>query len=349
MAWPGYPRACGIRRAGYLASGGWAGRTDGAGPMTRQFLRVGKGALPLAAAMAVLVAAGCAGPDGGQRGDGIKLATWNLEHLAEADGAGCRPRAEADYAKLRSYAERLDADVIALEEVESAAAAARVFDPAKYEIVMSGQPFPPPSGTCGADSAQTFRPQRTGFAIRKGIAFHVNPPLEALNVGRDGRPLRWGVDVTLEGKHSLRLLGVHLKSGCSAGFKADDEDCPALMAQVPIVEGWIDAREAAGETFAVLGDFNRRLKPADVEVWQTWDDGDPKGLDLHIAALEASGGPQSPKCDGGRYPDFIDHMVLSERAFKLWDRTSFSELVYDERGDAMPSDHCPISVTLTVD
>ena len=317
--------------------------------MTRQFSRSGKSAWHLAAAMVVLSAAGCAGQDGSQRGDGIKLATWNLEHLAEADGAGCRPRTEADYARLRTYAERLDADVIALQEVESAAAAARVFDATKYEIVMSGQPYPPPSGKCGGDSVQTFLPQRTGFAIRKGIAFKLNPPLEALNVSREGGPLRWGVDVTLEGKHPLRLLGVHLKSGCSAGFKADDDDCPPLMVQVPIVEGWIDAREAAGEAFAVLGDFNRRLKPADVQVWQAWDDGDPKGLDLHIAALEADGGPYGPKCDGGRYPDFIDHVVLSGQAFKRWDRSSFSELAFDERGDAMPSDHCPVAVTLLAD
>ena len=317
--------------------------------MTGQFSRIVKAGWGLAATISALVVAGCAGQDETQRVGGIKLATWNLEHLAEADGQGCRPRTEADYAKLRSYAERLGADVIAFQEVETAAAAARVFDPTKYEIVMSGQPYPPPSGKCGGDSAQTFLPQRTGFAIRKGITFKVNPPLEALNVNRDGGPLRWGVDVTLDGKEPLRLLGVHLKSGCSAGFKADDDDCPPLMAQVPIVEGWIDAREAAGEAFAVLGDFNRRLKPADMEVWQAWDDGDPKGLDLHIAALEADGGPYAPKCDGGRYPDFIDHVVLSGRAFKRWDRRSFSELAYDERGDAMPSDHCPVAVILSAD
>jgi exonuclease III len=298
----------------------------------------------LVAIGAALLAAGCVGspPPAG----GVKLAAWNLEHLAEAEGAGCRPRAATDYAKLRSYAERLDADIVAFQEVETAAAASRVFDPAVYDIVMSGQPYPPPSGTCGSHNGQTFLPQRTGFAIRKGIAFNVNPPLEALDVGREGRPLRWGVDVTLEGKQPIRLMSVHLKSGCSAGFKADDEDCPPLMAQVLVLESWIDAREKAGEAFAVLGDFNRRLKPGDVEVWQAWDDGDPAGLDLHIAALEADGGPRSPGCDGGRYPDFIDHIVLSDRAFMQWDRASFSELVYAERGDAMPSDHCPVAVKL---
>jgi exonuclease III len=300
----------------------------------------------LVALAASLVLAGCAGISRAPQ-ESLRLASWNLEHLAEADGTGCRPRNEADYAKLRSYAAQLNADVIAFQEVETAAAATRVFDPAKYEIVMSGQPYLPPSGACRGREGLTILPQRTGFAIRKGIAFTVNPPLEALNVSRDGGPLRWGVDVTLEGKQPLRLLGVHLKSGCSAGFKADDDDCQPLMAQVPIVEGWIDAREKAGEAFAILGDFNRRLKPADAEVWQTWDDGDPKGLDLHIAALEAEGGPRSPGCDGGKYPDFIDHVVLSDRAFKRWDRASFAELVYAERGDGMPSDHCPVAVTVS--
>jgi hypothetical protein len=38
---------------------------------------------------------------------------------------------------------------------------------------------------------------------------------------------------------------------------------------------------------------------------------------------------------------------LSDRAFKRWDRASFAELVYAERGDGMPSDHCPVAVTVS--
>jgi endonuclease/exonuclease/phosphatase family metal-dependent hydrolase len=295
-----------------------------------------------AALVAALVLAGCAGISRPPQ-ESLRLATWNLEHLAEADEMGCRPRTEADYAILRAYAAKLDADVIAFEEVETAAAAKRVFDPAKYDIVISDQPYPPFRETCGKDSAEPIRPQRNGFAIRKGIAFTVNPPVTALDVERKGgRPVRWGVDVTLEGKHALRLLGVHLKSGCSAGFKADDEDCPLLMEQVPTVKAWIDARESAGEAFAILGDFNRRLKVDDQEVWQAWN----TSGDLHIAALEGDGGPRVPGCDGGRYKEFIDQVVLSGGAFTRWDKGSFGELVYDERGDAMPSDHCPIAVTI---
>jgi endonuclease/exonuclease/phosphatase family metal-dependent hydrolase len=66
--------------------------------------------------------------------DPIKIATWNLEHLAERNGEGCRPRTDADYETLRRYADRLDADIVAFQEVESASAAARVFDPNKYTI-----------------------------------------------------------------------------------------------------------------------------------------------------------------------------------------------------------------------
>ena len=298
----------------------------------------------LAALTAALVLAGCAGiSKPPQPQAGLRLASWNLEHLAEADGTGCRPRQEADYAKLRAYAARLNADVIAIQEVETVAAAKRVFDPARYDIVLSDQPYPPMKETCGKESAEPIRPQRNGFAIRKGIAFSVNPPVTALDVERKGgRPVRWGIDVTLTGANALRLLSVHLKSGCSAGFKADDEDCPLLMEQVPTIKDWVEAREAAGESFAILGDFNRRLKGDDVEVWQAWN----TRADLHIAALDGDGGPRKPGCDGGKYAEFIDQVVLSDDAFQRWDKSSFGELVYDERGEAMPSDHCPIAVTI---
>lgn len=81
-----------------------------------------------------------------------------------------------------------------------------------------------------------------------------------------------------------------------------------------------------------------------MEVWQAWN---TRG-DLHIAALDSDGGARKPGCDGGKYAEFIDQVVLSESAFQRWDKTSFGELVYDERGEAMPSDHCPVAVTIRV-
>ena len=55
----------------------------------------------------------------------LKIASWNLEPLAERDGEGCRPRTEADYAALRGHSGSLGADVIAFQEVESVADARR--------------------------------------------------------------------------------------------------------------------------------------------------------------------------------------------------------------------------------
>lgn len=280
----------------------------------------------------------------------MRLASWNLEHLGETNGSGCHPRSEADYERLRSYAATLGADVIGLQEVETAAAVHRVFPADTYDVVMSGQPYPAEQGSCGPNSGQIFTPQRTAIVIRKGIAYHVNPPLEALNVSDSAsRPVRWGVDVTIEGRTPLSVLDVHLKSGCSAGAKPDDEDCPVLFRQVPIVETWIDARQSEGVAFAVLGDFNRRLGPQDAEVYEAWDDGEPASLDLHIAAAAVNAAPQSPACDNAKYRDFIDHIVLSGEAFARVQRGSFAELVFRETGDAMPSDHCPVSVVISRD
>lgn len=303
---------------------------------------------PCLTALACLALAACATGPRSTQTQSLRIATWNLEHLAALDGAGCRPRTEADYATLRAYAVQLNADVVALQEVENEAAAHRVFSPADYDIVMSGQPYPSGRDVCGDDPAGPFvGPQRTAFAIRKTVPYAVNPPLEALKVpaGRD-RPVRWGVDVTLTGEQPVRLLGVHLKSGCSAGAKPDSEDCPILFSQVPVVEAWMDARESEGMAFVVLGDFNRRLGETDEQVYRQWDDGDPAGLNLHLAAAEAAAGPRAPLCDGGRWPEFIDHIVLSDRAAALWTARSFDELAYAERGDAMPSDHCPVAITI---
>ncbi|TAH47364.1 MAG: endonuclease/exonuclease/phosphatase, partial [Gammaproteobacteria bacterium] len=176
---------------------------------------------------------------------GLKIASWNLEHLAEQDGLGCRPRTESDYAALRAYAKRLDADVVAFQEVESAAAAARVFPSAEYSVVISTRP---PSGRqhfCGRDATDgpLIREQKVGFAIRHGVEFKRNADFAAL--GLDNADLRWGVDITLQGEHPLRLLAVHLKSGCSAG--SDREACPVLFEQVPVLDQWIEEREGEGE------------------------------------------------------------------------------------------------------
>ncbi|MFY8142761.1 MAG: endonuclease, partial [Caulobacter sp.] len=133
-----------------------------------------------ALALALSLGACAAGPT--QAAEPLRIATWNLEHLAEDGAQGCRPRNEADYALLRSYADRLNADVVAFQEVESIKAAARVFDPAKYQLIIEARPagdsFP-----CRGLEGRSLTRQAVGFAIRKGIAFERAGDLTDLQLG----------------------------------------------------------------------------------------------------------------------------------------------------------------------
>lgn len=263
----------------------------------------------------------------------ITLASWNMEHLAERNGSGCRPRTDADYAAMRAYVDALAADVIAFQEVESKAAAERVFDPSTYTIEIEQRIGTGRKGECGGRPGLTVNAQRTGFAIRKGLAFDRQPDFTDVQV--DNPDLRSGVDVVVRpaGGTPVRLLSVHLKAGCSAGDKNDA--CPVLFQQVPVMERWIDARASEGMRFAVLGDFNRRLvMPADT-VWADWDDASPANADLARAS-----GDQSARCNP-RYKDFIDYIVLDRRAAA--DLVDFGEKTYS--ADAL-SDHCAVMARL---
>ena len=266
----------------------------------------------------------------------VKLASWNLEFLAEKNGVGCQPRGPADYAAMRRIAEGLDADVIAFQEAENEAAAARVFDPSRFVIIMEERAGAP-SGTCGGEhKAQKVIRQAVGFAIRKGVAFDRNADVTALMLGNP--QLRSGVDILLRprGQPAIRLLSVHLKSGCFAG--SEGKACPVLLQQIPMLERWIDAAAAGPDRLAVLGDWNRRLGLAGDSVWTEIDDSDPANADLRLADAGVR-----PECDP-RYDSFIDHIVLDKRAGD--DLKSFAETRY-AANEKHHSDHCPVSVVLT--
>lgn len=266
----------------------------------------------------------------------LRIAAWNIEHLAQADGSGCRPRGEPDYAALRAYVDALDADVIAFQEVESAAAAERVFDPATYRIFIEAREGSAQRNPCRGRDGLTLNAQRTGFAVRRDLAVERYEDLTALQLGDPD--LRSAVDILVrpETGAPVRLLSVHLKSGCSAG--ATQEACATLFAQVPVLEAWIDARAAEGTRFAVLGDFNRRLALPGDTVWADWDDGVPAEADLELAS-----GQTGPRCNP-RFRDFIDFIVLDRRAAS--DLIGFEEKTFS--GEAL-SDHCAVTATLSRD
>lgn len=280
---------------------------------------------------ALLALAALPGP---ARAAEIKLATWNIAWLTTKPAGhpdlprNVVPRAEADFAALRRYAARLDADVVAFQEVDGPLAAARVFDAAEYVLV-----FPDETDT-----------QRAGFAVRRSLRVVRHPDLATLDVKAGARfSLRRGVDVTVSRGDGpgLRLLSVHLDSGCSTDSltEPDTSDCVNLARQTAILADWTAERGREGAAFAILGDFNRRMTPGET-MWRT----------LSAAApLTRPTERLSNPCWGARA--FIDHLLIGGPARDWLRPESLRVLTYAERDPAWKarlSDHCPVSVRLAL-
>ncbi|MBU6320388.1 MAG: endonuclease/exonuclease/phosphatase family protein [Alphaproteobacteria bacterium] len=283
-------------------------------------------------AISGLCAAACsAGPEPLKRP--IVLASWNLEHLAEADGSGCRPRTEADYAALRDRLQLLSADIIAFQEVENLAAARRVFDPDVYDIVIEERPGSRGKPGCNGRPGLFLNRQAVGFAVKKNIEIERRPDVVDLQLGDPN--LRSGVEivVTEADGRKLTLLAVHLKSGCASGEASSA--CETLRRQTEALRSWVQSRAGASETVAVMGDFNRRLSRPGDRLWSLLDSPGAPG-DLSLAA-----GERKAQCDP-KYSEFIDHIALDARLEAS--AATFQEALY--AGERL-SDHCPILVTIT--
>lgn len=293
----------------------------------------------IALSLSAVLLSGCVGMTSQRDVGTLKVATWNMEHLAERDGEGCSPRTEADYARLRDHASALAADVIAFQEVQNKAAAERVFDPALYDVVMSGRPASTRSGECRGQPGLFIQNQAVGFAIRKGVPWTRNADLSALALGSPD--LRWGVDVTVSRGRPVRLLAVHLKSGCNSGREPTDPDCPVLFDQLPMLEGWTEARAREGQAFVVLGDWNRRLASRNDAFLADLNDNDPVEANLTLTSGDRPAGCKA------RYREFIDFIATGGEATRRIEPGSFEEYVYGGAPEAEhPSDHCPISIRI---
>ncbi|WP_271518967.1 HAD family acid phosphatase [Bradyrhizobium sp. CCBAU 53380] len=293
--------------------------------MSRSFLTV-------TAALAIAMWAGEAAA--------LKLASWNMEHLADGDGEGCRPRKPADYLDLKRHADKLNADVVAVQEVENEQALARVFDPEHWSLEIARNPDQQDARPCSGMADKFIITQRTGFAVRKALKYSRNPDLIALDIGNGNRH-RYGVDITLEAGVPLRLLSVHLKSGCPTGSPGGgDDDCPILFDQQKVLKKWVDDRGKDGIPFVLLGDFNRRLQ-AEEQFWAGLDAPDDPSRDLSLSVKRDT----VARCQAA-FPQFIDFIIFNPASLALFKAESFQELVYDAATAA--SDHCPIAVELMV-
>lgn len=303
------------------------------------------------------------------RAAGLSLASWNLEWLMAPEvydelwarcerGAGqprsgeralpCSPdrappprRVAADFDALAGVAARLDADLVALQEVDGPAAARLVFRKG-YQLDCF---------------VQRAHPQKVGFAIRQGVPYRCNGDYAALDL--DGS-LRAGADITLYPgtARAVRVLGVHLKSGCFDGplDRPGRPACERLSRQVPVLAEWAQARQREGVAYAIAGDFNRRLD-TDVRFPAGDDPARPRNLIAGINRLLPPDAPMqrategvayTPCHRGDRHRHYIDNVLLSARLAARARERRFESVTYDDEQarSRQLSDHCPIELTL---
>ncbi len=273
----------------------------------------------------------------------LTIATWNLQWLIDGPTArdariACRQmqvsalpcdvarelsRDSADLARLASYVRKLDADVIAFQEVENARIASRVFR--GYRICINAGP--------GL--------QHVGFALKPELAQDCGQPLTTLTAGGRGREGR-ALVIWPRGLPPITLLTVHLKSGCAREpLDATSAACELLAAQSHALGQWIIERAAGSTPFIVLGDFNRGGLPAGEDpFWELL-----RPTTFHAAADSL----RYANCSwGAPYHEFIDHILVSRNLSSRLATPSFGQQTYRARDAAryLLSDHCPINVYL---
>lgn len=295
----------------------------------------------------------------------LKIATWNLEWLIAPATfkplkRRCVPqdehaiandrrlpcdvvyrleRSSRDFAVLARYARLLDADVVALQEVDGVEAARLVFP--GYDFCFSG----------------SRHLQNTGFAVRAGLPKRCGTDVVELALEDT---LRRGAELVLfPGEpRELHLLSVHLKSGCSQKpLDSPDRACEALGRQAPLLGHWIESQAAAGHRFAVLGDFNRELlreggpaRSASGPLRQLW----PEILTGRAGAaglVNAAAGQTFRNCVPGQaHAAFIDHIVLGPVLGAAVVPGSFQRVTFSaaDARHARLSDHCPVAIRLDI-
>lgn len=299
----------------------------------------------LGAVMVLLAAAPAqAQPSPPPAADTIRLATWNIQTLTTGKPVFDKQdylRKPADIALLREFAARIPADVIALQEIASPAAAAQIFPLDRYAICISGQFFAsyPALGSSGArcyddgplpdtPADEKLARQFTAFAVWKKLGARL-VPTDLAEIGvdhRDGsdnvvRPTRWALALEVtRGNHKVALLNVHLKTGCftqplvrKPRPEPSTNSCETFSKQIPVLDAFMRKQSIP---LVVLGDFNRYLDLSRDAVFERL-----AGLDTRTDPADDTGITRAPE----RRPSFcfvepraeyyyvpIDYFVLSK-------------------------------------
>ena len=271
---------------------------------------------------------------------GLKVATWNVEHLAYPIDTGCKPRSPAELTAMRSYITDVNADIFALQEVASKQAVQNLFPEENWQVFMSPR-----------ENSETFSCRKTGntstqqklaFAVRKGLKVNDVQGLSAFSLNRPG--LRYALQIEIQTSFGeISLLNVHLKSGCFVDnySRADSESCKVFSKQAPILDLWVEEKERQNIPYMVLGDFNHRLSaPYNHLTQQLFTNSDASDSSLQNTSADLIG------CHP-YYPAPIDSVFIGGMANNTISYQTQFHKFENMQVKSMLSDHCALTLKLS--
>lgn len=265
----------------------------------------------------------------------LRIATWNIEHLGMV-GQGCLIRTKSDLEVLKGYVAQLDAEIIAFQEVASKAAAEQVFDPSEYQVFISDRSIPDARPFCWNRPPAVLGDLRTGFAVRRTVNDFKYTTLKSLwDVTHEpgGMPAGSELLVRVSEQSTLRLLNVHLASGCpKPETPIARESCRLLPSQSLALGTWIANATKDDASFAIVGDFNR-----------TWSSGDPFWAALKVGDETRLATRDTPTdCHSPGY--VIDHFLVSAATEHRWAAPKVWPIHRFDYKNYKISDHCAVSI-----
>lgn len=269
----------------------------------------------------------------------LKLSSWNLEWLTINPNHKIyeAKRNSKDFEILKSYFDALNADVIAFQEVDSLNAIQKISS-ADYHIIISDRYLRQHRNHTFSDINQF-----TGFAIRNNVPF--SDPEDIDLYGKGSHKLRFASYVILnpDGKTPIHTLSLHLKAGCAAKFYSTKKACQTLLAQGKKLNQWIKQREALGQEYVIMGDFNHNLSYKGDWLWEsiTHNLKQPPPLTTRDTQAECKVRKRNAPKQLHQFRSVIDHMIVSTGL----NASLAKQLVYKKQDvlDYHLSDHCPIS------
>ncbi|BED91377.1 hypothetical protein PspMM1_38450 [Pseudoalteromonas sp. MM1] len=266
----------------------------------------------------------------------LKVVTWNVEHLAYPINTGCKPRTLSDIEAMKAYANSLNADIFALQEVASKEALKQIFPQSEWQLIVSNRAASP-AYTCRKTGALSTQ-QKVAFAVKKSIPVLKSTPFEPLGLTKTG--LRYGLQLTVNSPQGpTDILNVHMKSGCFVDdyLKSDSPACKTYAQQAPVLDSWIAKREAANTPYIVLGDFNHRISAPYNRLTRTLISNE-RSTSITTKNL--------PGCQA-RYPAPIDHIIVGKMDATNIANSAQVHLFKNMQKEAMLSDHCAVSVSIS--